>query len=145
MDYLPARNKIIRQINSADTHSLRQRVMWPNKPLSFIMLPNDDEGIHFGVFVDEVLVSVVSLFIKNNNAQFRKFATDENEQRKGYGTLLLAHLIAFGEQKKLAKIWCNARTNKQDFYIKFGFEATNNRFSKAGLSYVVMEKILMVP
>ena len=135
-------NKTIRQITAAETYELRHQVMWPNKPISFIMLPNDAEGVHFGFFINEVLVSVVSLFIVNSKAQFRKFATLEKEQGKGYGTLLLSHLILFASQNNLSEIWCNARTNKQEFYIKFGFSPTNNLFSKAGIDYIVMRKIL---
>ncbi|GGW31776.1 GNAT family N-acetyltransferase [Arenibacter certesii] len=132
--------KIIKQITVAETYELRHKVMWPNKPISFIMLPNDAEGIHFGLFVDEALVSVVSLFIEDSKAQFRKLATLEKEQRKGYGSLLVSHLILLTEQKKLTELWCNARANKQEFYMRFGILPTSNQFSKAGIDYIVMKR-----
>ena len=39
------------------------------------MLQDDEDGLHFGLFNKEKLVSVVSLFIDGEEAQFRKFAT----------------------------------------------------------------------
>jgi predicted GNAT family N-acyltransferase len=136
-------NETIREITSAETYPMRQKVMWPNMPTSFIILPNDAKGIHFGLFKNEILISVASLFIENNIVQFRKLATDQKEQRKGYGTLLLSHLIRFSKQKKLTKIWCNARIDKQEFYMGFGFTPTDNRFTRAEIDYVVMEKLLL--
>ncbi len=140
MAYWLVMNKKIRQIPAEETYALRQRVMWPQKPLTFIILPNDAHGIHYGLYVDEVLVSVVSLFIENKIAQFRKLATDQKEQQKGYGSMLLTHLLNCAEDYKVNKIWCNARLDKQDFYKKFGFSPTNTRFNKAGQDYVIMEK-----
>ena len=83
----------IRPITAAETWKLRHKVMWPNKPLIFVILPKDEEGFHYGLFENELLVSVISLFKIGNEGQFRKFATDEDFQGKGYGTKLLEYLI----------------------------------------------------
>ncbi|MCM4172130.1 GNAT family N-acetyltransferase [Arenibacter sp. TNZ] len=117
--------------------------MWPNMPLNYIILPNDEQGIHFGLFLNDVLVSVVSLFIKNKEAQFRKLATAKTAQGKGYGSQLLSYIIAYAEDNKVSKIWCNARMDKKDFYLRFGFEVTNKVFSKHEIDYIVMEKMII--
>ncbi|MBC8768429.1 GNAT family N-acetyltransferase [Arenibacter sp. BSSL-BM3] len=117
--------------------------MWPNMPIDYIILPNDEQGIHFGLFVNNTLISVVSLFIENKEAQFRKLATTNLEQGKGYGGRLLSHLITYAEGKKVNKIWCNARVDKKDFYLKFGFKSTNTVFIKHKIDYVVMEKMII--
>jgi len=116
--------------------------MWPKMPIAYIILPNDAQGIHFGFYKNKVLTAVVSLFIDNNIAQFRKLATATADQGKGYGCQLLSHLITYAEVRKVGKIWCNPRTDKMEFYMKFGFKVTNSVFSKEEIDYVVMEKII---
>jgi predicted GNAT family N-acyltransferase len=133
----------IKEITAVDTYHLRHTVMWPNMPLDYVILPNDAQGIHFGLFKNDILIAVVSLFIENNKAQFRKLATATSEQGKGYGSQLLSHLIAYTKNKGVNKIWCNARADKKEFYLKFGFEFTNKVFRKKEIDYVVMEKIVV--
>ncbi|KAI1480509.1 hypothetical protein F4774DRAFT_378735 [Daldinia eschscholtzii] len=41
----------IRPISAEETYALRQAVLWPNKPLSYVQLPDDLVGQHFGAFV----------------------------------------------------------------------------------------------
>ncbi len=54
----------IKEIQAKETYELRHQVMWPNKEKEYVVLENDKEGVHFGLFKDEGLISVVSLFIK---------------------------------------------------------------------------------
>ncbi|KAK8117591.1 GCN5-related N-acetyltransferase [Apiospora kogelbergensis] len=42
----------IRAITPSETHDLRHSVLWPDKPLSYIQLDEDDEGHHFAVFIE---------------------------------------------------------------------------------------------
>ena len=133
--------KRIVQITSEETLSIRHKVMWPNNPVDYVQLPNDAEGRHFGYFKNDILISVISLFVENNEAQFRKFATLKEFQGKGFGSELLNELMRISEKEQLSKIWCNARINKIDYYSKFGMKETNNQFIKGGISYVIMERI----
>ncbi|SEL94007.1 Acetyltransferase (GNAT) domain-containing protein [Maribacter orientalis] len=133
--------KRIVQITSEETLSIRHKVMWPNKPIDYVQLPNDFEGRHFGYFKNDILISVISLFVENNEAQFRKFATLKEYQGKGFGSELLNELMRISAKEQLSKIWCNARINKIDYYSKFGMKETNNQFIKGGISYVIMERI----
>lgn len=130
----------IKKISYKDTLVIRHKVMWPNKPLEYVQLPNDDTGNHYGFFVKENLVAVISLFIKNDAVQFRKFATRQAFQGKGFGSKLLAHVIDITEKENYQKMWCNARLNKTGFYNKFGFKETNTNFTKGGIDYVIMER-----
>lgn len=132
----------IRKIEASETWDLRHRVMWADKPLDYVKLPNDSEGIHFGLFKNDKLVSVVSLFIVNNKAQFRKLATEIAEQGQGYASKLLARLMQEAEKQQITKIWCNARVDKTKFYQKFGMYQTDKVFTKGGIDYVIMEKQL---
>lgn len=121
---------------------IRHTVMWPTKPIDYVRLPNDEEGRHFGLYIKDELVSVISLFFDNSEAQFRKFATLEKHQGKGYGTILLNEIMSIAQENKLSKVWCNARVEKSSFYEKFGMKATVKIFEKGGVSYVIMEKAL---
>lgn len=117
-------------------------VMYPDLDFEKVILPNDDEGIHLGLFDNNTLISVVSLFRSGNSMQFRKFATLTEYQGKGYGSELLQHLINFSKNEGCAQIWCNARQNASGFYSKFGFSLTNKTSSANGHDYVVMERTL---
>ena len=69
----------IRAILAEETYNLRHEVMWSDKPQEFVILDNDDEGVHFGVWKNSEIIAVVSLFMKDNHAQFRKLATKVSE------------------------------------------------------------------
>jgi predicted GNAT family N-acyltransferase len=131
----------IKKIQAQDTYEIRHQVMWPNKPKKFVILSNDEEGLHFGLWKDSAIISVVSLFTKDGSAQFRKFATKASEQGNGYGTILLTHLMQIVSKKKIQKLWCNARADKTSFYEKFGMLQTSKQFTKEGVKYIIMEKV----
>lgn len=130
----------IRKVEKEKAWELRHKVMWPDKDLDYIKLEDDDLGIHFGLFKENILISVISLFINNEEGQFRKFATLQQEQGKGYGSMLLDHIIKEARNRGVKRIWCNARKNKVNFYKKFGLQESNCSFTKGGKSYVIMEK-----
>lgn len=129
----------IKEIEASETWPLRHKVMWPSKPLDFVVLPNDEEGLHFGLFEKEMLVSVISLFINGNEGQFRKFATDDYFQGRGYGTKLINHLIAEAKKLNIRTLRCNARMTAIEFYQRFGMKVASDIIRKNGKDYVMME------
>ncbi|MEW9674323.1 GNAT family N-acetyltransferase, partial [Ammoniphilus sp. 3BR4] len=52
-----------------------------------------------GLFEGEQLISIVSLFVRGAEGQFRKFATLTSHQNKGYGSKLLIYVL--GEAERL--------------------------------------------
>ncbi len=54
--------KRISRISLDEVWKMRHEVMWPDQSIEYIQLPNDDQGIHLGLFVEDSLVSVISLF-----------------------------------------------------------------------------------
>ncbi|WP_316823342.1 GNAT family N-acetyltransferase [Pedobacter gandavensis] len=129
----------IEQIRPDLTWRIRHTAMYPNQPYDTVKLENDQNGLHFGLFADDQLVSVVSLFNEARIYQFRKFATVPEFQGKGYGSLLLQHLISFVSVLGATILWCNARSTAIPFYSKFGFAETQERFNKTGLEFVIMQ------
>ncbi len=130
------------EITPEQTLHIRHKVMWPDKPIDYVRIAEDDQGTHYGLFLDDKMISVISLFISNQEAQFRKFATLHEYQGQGFGTILLQEIMDIVAQKKLHKVWCNARIEKSTYYAKFGMIATEKQFIKGGIEYVIMEKIL---
>ncbi|WP_184663093.1 GNAT family N-acetyltransferase [Texcoconibacillus texcoconensis] len=129
----------IKKISKQQAWDIRHVVMWPDKDYEYIKLKDDDEGFHYGLYIDGVLVSVVSLFPNGEKAQFRKFATLKEYQGKGYGTKLLQYVFDEASRLGVKKLWCNARIDKSAFYEKFGLQVTNCTFEKSGIEYVIME------
>lgn len=116
--------------------------MWPDQPFDFVKVDEDQQGFHYGLFTSIELVSIVSLFVKDGKAQFRKFATETQHQGKGYGTFLLNYVLEEAGKFKVSSVWCNARLEKAAYYEKFGLKKTPKTYSKGGIDFVVMEKLL---
>lgn len=131
---------IITEVPYHDVLTMRQQVMYPDKETEFVKLSDDDHGLHIGVYEKDELVSVMSIFLHGRDVQFRKLATRNDMQGKGFASALMQWLIDYANDMKLNRLWCNARINATGFYTKFGYEETDERFSKNGYEYVVMER-----
>ncbi|WP_442794969.1 GNAT family N-acetyltransferase [Pelobium manganitolerans] len=129
----------IEQIPPELTLKLRQKELYPNLDLEKVKLSEDDNGIHLGLFHENRLITVVSLFITGKSLQFRKLATDSRYQKQGFGTQMIKYIINFAREEQLNKIWCNARESAEGFYSKLGFKATDEKFIKNGIPYLIME------
>ncbi|MCE3200968.1 GNAT family N-acetyltransferase [Paenibacillus sonchi] len=131
----------IQKVHKEAVWQLRHEVMWPERELDYVKLDDDDDGVHYGLFDGERLVSAVSLFIDGKEAQFRKFATRTEQQGQGYGSRLLQHVLDEAERTGVNRIYCNARSYKAAFYKKFGLaEVPGTAFTKGGKEYIIMEK-----
>lgn len=129
----------IEQIRDDLTWRIRHEAMYPDLPINAVKLENDAEGMHFGLYADDQLTSVVSLFSKGQIYQFRKFATISAAQGQGFGSLLLKHIIDYVQSRGATKIWCNARVSAVGFYQKFGFHITDQTSRKHDIDFVIME------
>jgi phosphoribosylformimino-5-aminoimidazole carboxamide ribotide isomerase len=132
----------IKPVPLADIWAMRQTVMYPQESLEFVKLPDDEAGLHWGLYVRDELVSVVSVFEQYGQVQFRKFATVAHLQGKGYGTALLQYVLEWAKRKGKKSIWCNARLSATGIYKKFGMQATGDTWQKYGLAFIKMEKQL---
>ena len=116
----------------------RQKVMWPKKSIYFIRIPDDSQGLHFGLFEGEKW-SLWCLFlfwiIKHNSGNLPLW----NSIKERVMDQIFFSLF-FLEEKNVDRIWCNARISKSGFYQKFGMTGTVFTFEKEGIGYVVMER-----
>lgn len=132
----------IRKIEACQAWDLRHKVMWPGKDIDYVKLADDASGIHYGLFENDRLASVISLFVAGDAVQFRKFATAIDRQQQGFGTRLLRYVLKETEKLGAKKIWCNARRNAAGFYRKLGFRETGEPFERDGVEYVRMTRDL---
>jgi phosphoribosylformimino-5-aminoimidazole carboxamide ribotide isomerase len=132
----------IEQIRPELTWRLRQRVLYPAQQLNDMGMDEDNDGLHFAAFKDNLIVGVVSLFPKGDDFQFRKFAIDDSVQGMGIGRQMLDHISDFAVLNGGKRIWCNARVSAIGFYLKAGFTHTGQLFSKNGFDYEILEKVL---
>lgn len=130
----------IRNVDLDLIWKIRQEVMYPQEELSYVQLPEDGTGEHLGLYVNDQLVSIVSLFEYGPEVQFRKFATLVNEQGKGYGSMLLEYVMDQASSGGKQMIWCNARVNASPFYQRFGMYATGDSWWKKDIEFIKMEK-----
>ena len=135
----------IEQIRPELTWQLRRDVLYSGKMKHEMEMEEDADGIHFGAFKDNKLAGVVSLFQNGSEFQFRKLAVDASMQNTGIGKSLLNYITRYIEENGGTRLWCNARIDAIGFYLKLGFMETNEKFSKNGIDYEIMEKMITPP
>ena len=128
----------IEKIAPQQTLAKRQKTLGLGKTVEQMQLPNDEYADHFGLFLDQHLVSVVSVIYVQHVSQFRKFSTDPKFQNMGYGSRLLDFIIKYCTQKNQIELWCNARITAQEFYKRKGLRAVGLPFKKGNIEYIKM-------
>ncbi|TFK22923.1 hypothetical protein FA15DRAFT_621736 [Coprinopsis marcescibilis] len=147
-------------IDAQQTISLRHSVLWPDKDISHVLLPDDQTGTHLGAFAfglsrSEEPIAVISLFLEplpiDNAAErydysgqkavrFRKFACASPFQGRGIGTKLLEYTMSVAERTLGASvIWCDARVSSQKWYEKRGLSPFGSAFYKSNVKYIRMK------
>ena len=143
---------LVKKITVADTYSVRQEVLRKGKPIETCHFDGDylDTTNHFGIFNNEDLIGVVSvyktntiLFSEKTQFQIRGMAVLENFQGKGFGEQLLKVAEDFCWEEKAAVIWFNAREKAVSFYRKSGYETIGDAFDipDVGTHFVMFKKI----
>jgi len=128
----------IRAIRWQDALPVRHKVLWPDKPVLFCKVSGDETAKHYGIYIEEKLVSVASVYIEGSTARLRKFATLVEFQGKGLGTHLITYIIDALKRLGIACFWCDARKTATGFYQKFNMRPQGNDFDKSGVRYVKM-------
>lgn len=120
----------VRQITTADTLSLRQRVLKPFLRVEECVNPGDDlvTTFHYGLFHAAKLVSVETFLLESHPEfsagcpyRLRGMATDSLYRGQGFGQKLLRYGVENLRQKGCDLIWFNARIKAFSFYEKLGF------------------------
>jgi GNAT superfamily N-acetyltransferase len=129
----------IEVISAEATMPIRHQVLWPDKPRDYVLLPEDKQGIHYGIKVENAWIAVVSCFDNGTEMQFRKLATLAPWQGRGFGTQLLRFVFQEAEKRGITAIWCHARLEKVSFYKKLGLAPSGGTFLRDDQPYIRME------
>ena len=122
-------------LSAEQTYAFRQAVLWPDKPISHVMVPGDESALHLGAHSDGQLIGVASFYIDGPSARLRKMAILETYQRRGVGAALLRYAAGLLRNQGVETLWCDAREAACPFYAKLGFEIGAELFEKSGLMY----------
>jgi GNAT superfamily N-acetyltransferase len=127
----------IKQIHYTETYPVRQIILRPQRPLETCFFQGDEleTTFHFGLFMEDKLVGIISLF-KNNSPlfsqeyqyQIRGMAVLEEYQKYGLGRQLVAHSEEFLKSTSTELIWFNAREIAVNFYKKSGYQVIGDAF-----------------
>jgi ribosomal protein S18 acetylase RimI-like enzyme len=124
------------QMPADETLAFRQSMLWPDKPLSHVMVPGDDTALHVGAFDKTTLIGVGSFFPAAPRAQLRKLAVAPEYRTAGIGSQLVLCGARVMKSDGLSELWCDARQSACGFYEKLGFVISRDVFSKFGVAYV---------
>ncbi|MGB0942345.1 MAG: GNAT family N-acetyltransferase [Marinomonas sp.] len=134
---------IIQAITWQECLPIRQQVLWPNLPEIFCQTEEDKDAKHYGVYIDNQLVSVASLYSKTINdicrVRLRRFATIQSHRGKGIGKKLLSHIIQDLTSLGVDYFWCDARKDNQQYYKELGFNIIGQAFYKMDIEYYKFE------
>ena len=142
----------IQNIPSFLTFAVRQPVLREGKPVESCHFDGDDleTTSHFGLYLDENLIGVVSvfkiinpIFNTTNQFQIRGMAILPQFQKNGFGQKLVIHCEEFIKNLNGTLIWFNAREKAVPFYKKLGYQKVGNPFSIAdiGIHYIMKKEI----
>lgn len=143
---------ILKKITALATYPVRHPVLRKGKPIETCSFDNDDNPTtkHFGLFDNEELKGVVSVFEKKNplfnkvkQFQIRGMAVLENAQGYGFGKLLMLEAEKYCKAENEAIIWFNARENAVGFYENLGYRISGTSFDIAGIGihYVMFKEL----
>lgn len=143
--------KTIQPISALESYSVRHPVLRKGKPLESCYFEGDTlpSTHHFGLFIDNILVGVASLF-KNKNKlfeedqqyQLRGMAVLPSHQRQGLGEDLISAIEEYVKKNNGEIIWFNARAVAVNFYKRLGYELTGMPFDikDIGTHYIMSKK-----
>lgn len=101
----------------------------------------DEHSEHFLAYLGDTVVGYCRLRMVGKKAKFERFAVYETWRGKGFGKLLVDHLIELTNQRGISHKYLNAQTSVRTFYEDLGFEARGNLFWEAGIEHIAMDYV----
>ena len=148
------KNKLVtvKEITTEETLTIRQSVLRQGKPIESCAFDGDNNSttFHLGLYYYGDLIGVAtfienkeSCFDENNQYQLRGMAIQHQFQGKRFGNILLQEAIKILIARKTKILWCNARENATNFYIKSDFKIFSKPFTinSIGVHYKMYKKL----
>ena len=130
----------VEQIQPALTWKLRREILYPQQKKHEMDFDTDLDDTHFGAFLGDYLVAVVSVANNNNNFQLREFAIDPGAQSADPAGALIENITDYAKKREGTHLWTDASVEQIPFYAKYGFMQTGRYYSRHGVSYEIVEK-----
>jgi predicted GNAT family N-acyltransferase len=134
---------LIERVTAKDCYLLRETILRPGQPKENWTFEADDDArtIHLAVKHDGVIIAIVSLLPEEKEGcplRLRGMAVAEKYRRQGVGQKLLIALLKMVNEC----VWCTARKNVVDFYLKNGFVIFGDEFTMNDMPHVYMRRDL---
>lgn len=144
--------RIIKIISAKETYPVRLPILRKGKPIESCHFDGDNllSTRHFGLFIDNTLIGVASvfrnknkIFEQNNQFQLRGMAILNSHQRQGLGKDLIQAIENYVTENKGEIIWFNARDVALNFYKTLGYQVIGMPFNikSIGTHYIMSKKI----
>ena len=121
---------------------LRKSILHPDGPIERVQYAADhsEETVHLAIFDENNVILACGTMLMEDESEgssksvgrIRGMAVSESSQGKGLGAVILDGLIDEAIERKVQKIWCNARSKILKFYFKRDFESVGDEFITAG-------------
>ncbi|MBU1014316.1 MAG: GNAT family N-acetyltransferase [Bacteroidetes bacterium] len=104
---------------------------------SALEFENEEEAIHYLLFVGKKAVATGRWRQTPNGIKLERFVTLKNYRAKGYGLMLLQHILT--EVIPLNQpIYLHAQISALGFYKRNGFSESGKPFDEAGIAHYLM-------
>jgi GNAT superfamily N-acetyltransferase len=135
----------VRPVALADTRVLRQRVLRPAETVEQQAEHEPPDAFAAGAFAGGELVAVGLIGREGTPGSWRVrgMATAPEHRARGYGTAVLAALLAHAQAAGAARVWCTARLPARSLYERAGFVVCSEVYEPPGIGpHVKMERRL---
>lgn len=142
----------IREISSQETFKVRHPVLRQGRPIEDCAFEGDEleTTIHLGLYINEQLISVAT-FLSNKNDifpeirqyQLRGMAVLKSYQGQQLGQYILKHGEQLLTEKRVVRVWLNAREHAVNFYKNNHYQIVGQPFeiNKVGMHYVMTKRL----
>ncbi|WP_369901038.1 GNAT family N-acetyltransferase [Bacillus manliponensis] len=127
----------IKQIHADETYKLRHEILRPHQSLEDCKYLSDKEqsSFHLGAFIQNNLVGIASFsmeqhpsFLGDNQYRLRGMTTHPNFRKQHAGSSLIHHAKLILIERSAQFLWCNARTDVEEYYKRIGFKVHGSVF-----------------
>ncbi|MCK8142088.1 GNAT family N-acetyltransferase [Flavobacterium sp. I-SCBP12n] len=142
--------KKIKKISALETYPVRHPVLREGKSIESCHFDGDnlETTIHFGLYLQDNIIGVVSVFESKNEIftnkkqfQIRGMAVLKEQQRKKFGAELIIATEKHCFEQKPCLIWFNARKEAIEFYKKMGYKTNGLSFEIKDIgTHIIMSK-----
>lgn len=101
----------------------------------------DTVCVHGLVFCDGQAVGTGRLDVEKSG-KVGRLAVLKEYRRRGLGSTLMKTLEEEALARNLSRVWFHAQVSAIPFYEKLAYQIVSEEFEEAGISHVVMQKIL---